>query len=190
MAMAHRFHCPIICILHENPGTDQGKTRGHIGSELNRKAFANLRIDKDTETGVSTIYGTDMRKRDIPRDLGFCFAWDDEAGMHTFQGRAAGLKAANAESKRVTAATELFLPIFEAFSIGTKTLCPAMSPKEVLETERDIIGTEKPKSEAAWKKQMQRAESLGVLRKSEEGKWKLNLSGQAGQNRDNASQSH
>ena len=38
---------PVFCVLHENPGTEQAKTRGHLGSDLNRKAFANLRIDKD-----------------------------------------------------------------------------------------------------------------------------------------------
>ena len=63
-ALSQKYNCPIYCILHENPGTDQGKTRGHLGSELNRKAFANIRIDKDGG-GVSTIYGTDMRKRDL-----------------------------------------------------------------------------------------------------------------------------
>ncbi len=54
MALAQVYHCPIFCVLHENPGSDQGKTWGHLGSELNHKAFVNLRIDKDTETSVST----------------------------------------------------------------------------------------------------------------------------------------
>ena len=66
-ALAQQYSTPIFCVLHENP-FGEGKTRGHLGSELNRKAFANLRIDKDAETSVSTMWGLDMRKRDIPQN--------------------------------------------------------------------------------------------------------------------------
>ena len=41
----------------------------------------------------------------------------------------------------------------------------------------------KPKADTV-KKQMQRAEVLGVLRKAERGKWTLNQSGQTGHERD------
>ncbi len=92
MAICHKYNVAIVCILHENPGTDQGKTRGHLGSELNRKAFANLRIDKDKD-GVSTLYGTDMRKRDIPQNQGICFQWNDEEHMHTVIGNAREVEA-------------------------------------------------------------------------------------------------
>lgn len=181
MAMAHRYAVAMVCILHENPGTDAGKTRGHLGSELNRKAFANLRIDKDGETSVSTLYGTDMRKREIPRDCGFCFAWDDGAGMHTFKGRAAGLKAAHAEEKKITKERAMFEPLWELADSGTNGVVPELSAKQLHELERDSDGTKKPASEGTWKKRMQRAEALGLLRKTSEGKWKLNPSGQAGQ---------
>ena len=180
MAMAHKYAVAIVCILHENPGTKEHKTRGHLGSELNRKAFANLRIDKDTETSVSTIYGIDMRKRDIPREQGFCFGWNDEAKMHTFQGRAAGLKAAQSEEKKIREARAMFEPLWELAPIGTNAAVSELSPKEIHELERDKSGTEKPASAEAWKKRMQRAEALGVLKKTSEGKWKLNPSGQAG----------
>lgn len=180
-ALAQKYECAVFCILHENPGTDQGKTRGHLGSELNRKAFANLRIDKDAETGISTIYGTDMRKRDLPREQGYCFAWDDESGMHTYQGRAAGLKAAMQEAKTVAAAREYWEPLFaHASEIGTNGACPELSPKLAAEIERDISGTEKATKEPAMKKRMQRAESLGVLRKAGAGTWKLNPIGTIG----------
>jgi len=186
MAMAHRFHCPIICILHENPGTDQGKTRGHIGSELNRKAFANLRIDKDTETSVSTIYGTDMRKRDIPRDLGFCFAWDDEAGMHTFQGRAAGLKAAQRNREAIEKARAEWEPIFELIaSQRENTDVPAITTKEAAEAERETSGKDNPTKPDTMKKRMQKAESLGVLRKIDTLRWTITQAGTAGNQREN-----
>lgn len=183
MALSHTFNAPFFCILHENPGTDQGKTRGHLGSELNRKAFANLRIDKDTETSVSTIWGTDMRKRDIPREQGFCFEWDDAVHMHTFQGRAAGLKAAKKEAEQKAKEWEYFTPLFD--SIGTNGACPDCTPDEMREAHRDIIGTENAPSRDALKKRMQRAETLGVLGKASRGRWTLKPSGQSGHGRDN-----
>ncbi|MFK7849633.1 MAG: AAA family ATPase [Akkermansiaceae bacterium] len=176
-ALSQQYTCPIYCILHENPGTDQGKTRGHLGSELNRKAFANLRIDKDDEA-VSTIYGTDMRKRDLPKQQGFCFAWDDKAGMHAFQGRQAGLKAAQKEAKQAEKERDYFTPLFEL--IGTNGTCPVCTPDEILEAHRDTIGTEKIPSRDSIKKRMQRAESIGVLRKAERGAWRLNPIGTNG----------
>ena len=93
MALAQDYHCPVVCVLHENPGSDIGKTRGHLGSELNRKAFANLRIDKDAETSISTIYGSDMRKRDIPREQGFSFGWSPDDNMHVFLGNQREVKS-------------------------------------------------------------------------------------------------
>jgi hypothetical protein len=184
MAKSQVFNTPVYCVLHENPGSDQGKTRGHLGSELNRKAFANLRIDKDTETSVSTIYGMDMRKRDIPKEQGFCFAWNDTAKMHTFQGRAAGMKAANAKEKALAKARTEWEGIFEAAEIGTNEKCPGLTPEQAAEALRDITGTAKPVTIDAMKKRMQRAESLGVLRKTGTGGWTLNPSGQSGQVRD------
>jgi len=107
MALCHKFNTSIVCILHENPGTDQGKTRGHLGSELNRKAFANLRIDKDEE-GISTLWGTDMRKKDIPKSQGTCFQYSDEEQMHVTVGKAGAIMAErNAEkSQRLKSARD------------------------------------------------------------------------------------
>jgi len=106
MALAQEFHTVIVCVLHENPGSEIGKTRGHLGSELNRKAFANIRIDKDGETGISTIYGADMRKRDIPKTQGFSFGWDDEKNMHVFLARADECKSMVRKEKNSAEATE------------------------------------------------------------------------------------
>lgn len=182
-ALAQEFHCPVVCVLHENPSssTDAPKTRGHLGSELNRKAFANLRIDKDTETNVSTIYGTDMRKRDIPKDQGFCFAWNNDAGMHTFQGRAAGLKAAQKEAEAIAKARAEWTLIFELSAGQRENIAvPALSPKEAAEIEREISGNEKLTKPDTMKKRMQKAESLGVLRKCDLLRWVLNDSGNGG----------
>jgi hypothetical protein len=108
MALAQEFHCPLFCVLHENPGSDIGKTRGHLGSELNRKAFANIRIEKDAETSISTIYGSEMRKRDIPREQGFCFGWSEEEEMHVFLARAGEIKTSVKEAKARIEAEGIF----------------------------------------------------------------------------------
>jgi len=181
MAMAQTYRAAAFCVLHENPTSDQGKTRGHLGSELNRKAFANLRIDKDSETLISTIYGLDMRKRDIPKEQGFCFAWDDQLKMHAFQGRAAGLKAAQRESEAIAKARAEWEAIYDfAASIGTNGTCPDLSANLAAQAERDKNGTKKLTNLDTMKKRMQRAESLGVLRKSGAGFWVLNHNGTSG----------
>lgn len=177
-ALSQTYSIPIFCALHENPGTTDGKTRGHFGSELNRKAFASLRLDKDAETLVTTMYGLDMRKRDLPKDQGFCFAWDDKEGMHTFQGREAGLRAATRDAKKKAEELEYFAEIFTPN--GTNGSCPVFTPAEAVQAHRDNIGTEKAPKEPAMKKRMQRAESLGALRKSGRGAWTLTETGQTG----------
>jgi hypothetical protein len=59
-----------------------------------------------------------------------------------------------------------------------------LSPDEVADVIRDMNGTKsKPKADAI-KKQIQRAETPGVLRKAERGKWSINPSGQTGHERD------
>jgi hypothetical protein len=80
--LAIKHECPIITVLHENPsGAETGKTRGHLGSQLERKAESNLRVVKDAK-GISTIYSDRCRRASIPKDKGPRFAWDKEAGMH------------------------------------------------------------------------------------------------------------
>ena len=190
MALSQKFTAPVFCILHENPGTEQAKTRGHLGSELNRKAFANLRIDKDGETAISTIYGTDMRKREIPKEQGFCFGWENEAGMHTFQGRAAGLKAAQRESEAIAKARAEWEPIFSFIASQRENQAvPALTPKEAAEAEQEISGKDNLTKTDTMKKRMQKAEALGVLRKSDLLRWTLTPAGTAGTERENGNHS-
>jgi len=54
-----------------------------------------------------------MRKRDIPKAQGFSFAWSAEDMMHAFQGRAAGLKAAQAEDAKRRELREEMEPAWE-----------------------------------------------------------------------------
>jgi AAA domain len=79
--LAITYDCPIVCVLHENPGTDTGKTRGHLGSQLERKSETNLRLSKDAE-GITTVFSERSRHCHIPKDTGPRFSWDDAAEMH------------------------------------------------------------------------------------------------------------
>ena len=56
------------------------KSRGHLGSQLERKAETNLRLDK--LNGVTTIWSDKQRRAPIPKGIGPCFQWSDEARMH------------------------------------------------------------------------------------------------------------
>ncbi len=114
LAVAH--DCPIIVVLHENPVQQPGnsKTRGHLGSQLERKAESNLRVVKEGE--VSTIYSDKCRSASIPRDRGSCFAWSDTAGMHVT------VTESNRAEKSQTKKAEEHRPAVEAVFAGGKAM--------------------------------------------------------------------
>ena len=72
-----------MTVLHLNPKSGNGgfeKARGHLGSQLERKAETNLRIEKDGD--VSVCWSEKQRRAPIFKDKGPRFRWSDEAGMH------------------------------------------------------------------------------------------------------------
>jgi hypothetical protein len=77
--MAIKHDCPITGVIHFNPGSD--KSRGHLGSQLERKAETNLALEKDTDE-TTVIFSTKNRRAGIPKHLGPRFAFNMEAGMH------------------------------------------------------------------------------------------------------------
>jgi hypothetical protein len=79
-AMAIDHDCPIINVVHENPGQDGGKMRGHLGSQLERKGESNLRLQKTHE--VTVLFSEKQRGAPILEKDGPRFAWSNEAGMH------------------------------------------------------------------------------------------------------------
>jgi hypothetical protein len=78
--LAIKYDCPIFTVLHLNPGTE--KSRGHLGSQLERRAETNLVLEKDAETGRTVIFSTKQRRAPILKADGPCFRWDDMAAMH------------------------------------------------------------------------------------------------------------
>lgn len=78
--LAIEHDCPILNVVHENPGQDVGKMRGHLGSQLERKAESNLRLRKSEE--VTVIFSEKMRGAPILERDGPRFKWSDSEGMH------------------------------------------------------------------------------------------------------------
>jgi len=84
----------IICVLHFVPNGI--KLRGHIGSELQRKAAAILSIEKDENPAYSVVKAIKVRDGsplDVPMLL---FTWDKQKDMHV----SAGEKPAEDKEKR------------------------------------------------------------------------------------------
>jgi hypothetical protein len=96
LAITHE--CVIITVLHENPGSETGKTRGHLGSQIERKAETNLRLAKDKD-GVTTMWAEKARHCYLPKEQGPCFSWNDQEQMHTSCGTAGEIKTAANRAK-------------------------------------------------------------------------------------------
>jgi hypothetical protein len=95
--LAIEFDCPILTIIHLNPGSDF-KTRGHLGSQLERKSETNLRLKN--EDGISVLWADKNRRAPIPEESGPCFAWSDSDRMHvTVQNPAEAKIEARTEAK-------------------------------------------------------------------------------------------
>ena len=74
----------IIGVLHFVP--NGLKLRGHLGSELQRKAAAILSIERDDDPMVSVVKALKVRDGS-PLDVPLIqFAWDKKVGMHTYIG--------------------------------------------------------------------------------------------------------
>jgi archaellum biogenesis ATPase FlaH len=74
----------IICVLHFIP--NGLKLRGHLGSELQRKAAAILSIEREGETPVSVVKALKVRDGS-PLDVPLIqFEWSKELQMHIFIG--------------------------------------------------------------------------------------------------------
>lgn len=97
-SLAIRYGCVIIAVLHENPSSgDFGKTRGHLGSQLERKAETNLKLQKDKSDEVTTVW-TDRGARhcSIPKGGGTRFKYCHLEECHVVVGSKQENKASDA----------------------------------------------------------------------------------------------
>jgi hypothetical protein len=74
----------IVCVLHFIP--NGMKLRGHLGSELQRKAAAILSIEKDENPQISVVKALKVRDGS-PLDVPLVqFSWDRKQAMHAYLG--------------------------------------------------------------------------------------------------------
>ena len=105
--LAGIYNTCIICVLHFVPNGI--KLRGHIGSELQRKAAGILSIEKDENPEYSVVKALKVRDGsplDVPMML---FGWDKTEDMHVYRGE----KSKEDKEKRKT--DELIAVVKEAF---------------------------------------------------------------------------
>ncbi len=77
-SQAIRYDTAILTVIHKNPGSD--KVRGHLGSQIERKAETNLSLEKDGD--VTVVWSSKQRRAPINRETGPRFRWDDSERMH------------------------------------------------------------------------------------------------------------
>ncbi|MCE8165866.1 bifunctional DNA primase/helicase [Porphyromonas gingivalis] len=126
--LAGVYNTCIVCVLHFVPNGI--KLRGHIGSELQRKAAGILSIEKDDNPEYSVVKALKVRDGsplDVPMIL---FGWDKDLDMHVYRGE----KSKEEKEKRKT--DELIAVVREAFKhshrLSYQELC------EVLMREMEI----------------------------------------------------
>jgi len=154
---AIRYSCVIVCVLHENPGSDSGKTRGHLGSQLERKAETNLRLQKDAN-GVTTIWSDKARHCSFSKPEGVLISYDAEQGLHLLVG---SVKEAKASVKREELEI-LASSVFEG------------QPENLTWTQvRDRVRVVKGISESGARKKLEAMVEAGVIEKNVVGGYEL-----------------
>jgi hypothetical protein len=105
--LAGIYNTCIVTVLHFIP--NGLKLRGHLGSELQRKAAAILSIEHDNEPSVSVVKALKVRDGS-PLDVPIMqFSWDKERGMHIYLGeKPREEKEKRKEKDLATVAKEIF----------------------------------------------------------------------------------
>lgn len=118
-----------VAVLHLNPGSDF-KTRGHLGSQLERKAETVLTTARDGD--VFTVYATKTRHKPISKVQGQRFSWDDGAGRFTSVNTVAETRMSAAAEARRKLAQAIFAGQgrFLRYGIAVGRICEleAISP--------------------------------------------------------------
>ena len=126
--LAGIYNTCIICVLHFVPNGI--KLRGHISSELQRKAAGILSIEKDENPEYSVVKALKVRDGsplDVPMTL---FGWDKALDMHVYRGE----KSKEDKDKRKS--NELHAVIRGAFCSATRLSYQQLC--EILMRELDI----------------------------------------------------
>jgi hypothetical protein len=158
--LAIEADCVIVAVLHENPGSaDFGKTRGHLGSQLERKAETNLRLSKSE--GVTTVW-TDRGARhcEIPKAAGLRFEYSTLEGCHCLLDSANDARAQAARDEL----TAFVASVFQGQS-------PALSWGELRNRIMLLAGIKEPGA----RRRIEKMAELGLIRKNLLHQWEAAL---------------
>ena len=147
----------ILNVLHLNPGSDF-KSRGHLGSQLERKAESNIRIEKTDE--VSVVFADKNRGSAIPKSKGPRFAWSSGKMMHVSV-------ATKDESKEKIQSEDAVMKVREAFRLADKTQL------HYADLIRAILAVPGVKSESTAERLYTKAKAAGIITKNIISKWEL-----------------
>ena len=161
-ALAIKFDCPIVCAIHLNPGSDF-KTRGHLGSQLERKAETNLKIEKLDEASV--IWAEKNRHAPILKSTAPRFAWSNEAGMHISIESQQDAKA----DVEFNTMTELFKKAFTNRPSMTYTDLTAATVSAIKTTDKKHLSVDPRTAQ----RKIARADTLGVIKKTFAGLYEI-----------------
>lgn len=122
--MAAIYNTCIICVVHMAPSGM--KLRGHLGSEVQRKAAGILLIEKETNVNCSVVKALKVRDGS-PLDVPLIqFGWSKTEGRHVFLGEKSKEES---ESRKLSELTEVAKVIFSK----KPTVSPADLVKLVME---------------------------------------------------------
>ncbi len=126
--MAAIYNTCIICVVHMAPSGM--KLRGHLGSEVQRKAAGILLIEKETNVNCSVVKALKVRDGS-PLDVPLIqFGWSKSEGRHVFLGEKSKEES---ESRKLSELTEVAKTIFTK----KQSVSPAELVKLVME-EMDV----------------------------------------------------
>jgi len=160
---ARKYRCLVVIVLHENPGTENGKTRGHYGSQLHRKCQASLVVEKGTDD-ISSVYGSPLRDGCWPKSEATHFLYDLDAGMHVECKDPTEERKSRKDAAKDARNTEL----------AERVLGAPMPYQRFL----DAVALEKGCSEATARTRYREMKDAKIIVKNTDGNWEINVGGQ------------
>jgi hypothetical protein len=167
-----KYACPLITVLHYNPGTN--KARGHLGSQLERKSESVLQVVKIPDTSTSQMTATYTRNSDPIKIPAINFEYDDQKGFHVTTGvitqqHKVDAKERDKKAREDAKAEQQRKELTEEFTRIIKN-CQPMNYTELKGVYSEMTG----KAPATSERRIATAKSLGILTVDLLGKYAIN----------------
>ena len=169
-----KYNCPMITVLHYNPGTD--KARGHLGSSLERKCESYLQVVKIADTTLSQLTAKIARSTHELLVPAINFEYDEQKGYHVTRQVISPQHRADAKEhdKKVKQEAEVEntrLELTENFSDIFEACFPEGLARrvDVIDAWMDLIGGSKRTAESRIKTAL----NMQILEKGDLEKYKL-----------------